>query len=97
MYKIFLTKQTVKECKKRGKKFKEEVKSILSKLSLDPFLPQSEKLSGELNFIYSYHFNFSGTAYRLAYIINEKEKILTVVLIGPRENFYQILRQKLRS
>ena len=97
MYQVFLTKSVVKESKKRGKKFKIELAEILQKLSTNPFTPHAERLSGELHFVYSYHFNFSGTAFRLAYIIAEKEKKLTVLMVGPRENFYKILKQKIKG
>lgn len=96
MYNVFLTKQAAKECKKRGQKFKKEIAEILLKLKINPHPSQSEQLSGELNFIRSYHFSFSGTACRLAYLVDEKEKTLTVIMVGPRENFYKILKQKLK-
>lgn len=95
MYQVFLTKQVSKESKKRGHKFKNELATILQKLSANPFPHSAERLSGELNFIYSYHFNFSGSAYRLAYLVNEKEKTITLVMVGPRENFYKTLKQKI--
>lgn len=95
MFQVFLTKQVVKEDKKRGEKFKKEVIDTLQKLKVNPFPPQSQRLSGELRFVYSYHFNFSGTAFRLAYQVDEKEKTITVLMVGPRENFYQILKQRL--
>lgn len=97
MYSIFLTKQVARESKKRGQKFKKEIAGILLILKSNPHPFRSEQLSGELSFIRSYHFSFSGTAYRLAYLVDEKGKTLTVVLVGPRENFYKILKQKLRS
>jgi len=95
MYQIFLTKQSIKECRKRGDKFKKEMAGILQKLATNPYLPQTSQLSGDLRFIYSYHFNYSGTAFRLAYTVNEREKTVTVLMLGPRKNFYQILKQKL--
>lgn len=95
MYQIFLTKEAVKQCKKQGKVFKKEVSKILIQLKDDPFPPRTEKLTGELKYIYSYHFGFTGTAFRLCYLINEKEKTVTVIMVGPRENFYKILKQKI--
>ena len=95
MYNVYITKEAVKQCKKQGKAFKIEVSKILVQLGENPILPQTEKLTGELKYIYSYHFNYTGTAFRLCYLINEKEKTLTVIMVGPRENFYKILKQKL--
>lgn len=95
MYQVFVTRSVVKESKKRGKAFQKQVTHILEKLSSSPHPFHSEQLTGELEFVYSYHFNFTGTAFRLAYTIDEKEKRLTFVLLGPRENFYKTLKQKL--
>lgn len=96
MYKVYLTRQVEKEAKKQGKEFKNKLTEILQKLSFDPYPPQTERLSGELNFIYSYHFYYSGIAFRLAYLMNEEKNILTAIMIGPRENFYKILKQKIK-
>lgn len=95
MYQVFVTKQVAKESKKRGAKFKDEVVTILNQLVSDPKPANTEILSGTLSFIYSYHFNFSGVAYRLAYQIDEEKKTVTALLVGPRENFYEKLRRKL--
>lgn len=95
MYQVFLTKKVVKESKKRGPKFKKELGEIAQKLAINPHLSGAEQLSGELHHIWSYHFNFSGTAYRLAYLLDEKEKSITILMLGPRENFYKILKQKI--
>lgn len=95
MYKIYLTKQVVKEIRRRGEKFKKKINNILQILINNPNPRQSDTLSGEVKFIHSFHFNFSGTMFRLAYVVDEENKRITVVLIGPRENFYQILRKKL--
>lgn len=96
MYKVYLTKQVEKEAKKQGKKFKDKLTELLRKLSFEAHPIQSERLSGELNFIYSLHFSYSGVAFRLAYLVDEEKKILTAIMVGPRENFYIILKQKLK-
>lgn len=95
MYQIFLTRQADKECKKRKSQFKEKVMNILNILRTNPFPSQSERLTGELNFLYSFHFSFRGTAFRLVYSVEEMKKVITVIMIGPRENFYRTLKQKL--
>lgn len=95
MYQVFLAKQVSKESKKRGQKFKKTLAEILQELGSNPRSSRSEQLSGELNFIWSYHFSFSAVAFRFAYIIDEKHKRLTVIMVGPRENFYKILKQKI--
>ena len=62
MYQIFLTKNAQKEIKKQGKQFKKKATEILQILAAEPIPPQAERLTGELNFIYSYHFSFTGTS-----------------------------------
>ncbi|OGF99415.1 hypothetical protein A3D78_00605 [Candidatus Gottesmanbacteria bacterium RIFCSPHIGHO2_02_FULL_39_14] len=96
MYQIFLTKNAAKEIKKQGKQFKTKAFEILQNLALDPTPPLAERLTGELDFIYSYHFSFAGTSFRLAYTIDKKNISITVITVGPRENFYKILRQKFK-
>ena len=96
MYQIYLTKNAQKEIKKRGKKFKPKASEILQNLAADPIPPQAERLTGELNFIYSYHFSYVGTSFRFAYTVDEENMSITILMVGPRENFYKILRQKLK-
>lgn len=95
MYQIYLSKSAAKAGKKQGKAFVIKIGTILTQLSKNPILRQAERLSGEFNFLYSYHFTNSGTAFRLCYQVDEEAKKITVVLIGPRENFYKILKQKI--
>jgi mRNA interferase RelE/StbE len=95
MYRILITHEAEKEIKKQGQPFKVKIEAILQELCLNPYPPQTEKLSGVLGFLYSLHFSHSGTAFRLAYQVNKTEKTITIVQIGPRENFYEKLRRKL--
>lgn len=93
MYRVVITKRAAKEIKKRGKPFKRHITTIVTSLSTNPTKLQAERLSGELDFLYSHHFSFAGTSYRLAYTIDEEAKTVTIVFIAPRENFYEKLRR----
>ena len=95
VYQVYLSKSAAKTGKKQGKAFDIKIGTILKQLSKTPIPGQAERLSGEFNFLYSYHFTNNGTAFRLCYQVSEEAKTITVVLIGPRENFYKILNQKL--
>lgn len=95
MYQILITKKAEKEIKKRNGNFKKKIKDITDKLSKNPIPTQAKRLTGELNFVYSYHFTYVGSAFRLAYVIDEEKKTLTIVMVAPRENFYKILQRKL--
>ena len=55
----------------------------------------SDRLHGDLEGIWSYHFKKSNVEYRIAYSIEESKKVICVLMIGKRENFYEILRRRL--
>lgn len=95
MYHVFLTREAVKESGKRGKEFESKVSEILKELADSPRNLPAERLAGKLNFIYSHHFGFKGTSFRLCFTMDEMNMKITVVLLGPRENFYKILKKKL--
>ena len=73
---------------------KEQIKSEAREIAKDPY--KCEKLSGFPMNIRSYHFSYKGTAYRIAYDIDKKEKIVYVKLINTRENFYEKLKRMLK-
>ncbi len=54
-----------------------------------------EKLHGELEGVFSYHFRKNKVDYRIAYTVAEASNIVYVVMIGKRENFYEILKRRL--
>ena len=53
-------------------------------------------LSHEFKGLWSYHFNYKGIRYRIVYEIYPKDQIIMVIMVGPREGFYQALRRKVR-
>lgn len=95
MYQIFLTKQAGKDVKKHGRLLQKKLSEIFIKLQGEPFTAHSDRLAGSLNFLYSYHFSYQGSSFRIAYQRDVKIKTITIVAVGPRENFYKILKQKL--
>ncbi len=54
-----------------------------------------EKLHGELEGVFSYHFRKNKVDYRIAYTVEEASNIVYIVMIGKRENFYEILKRRL--
>lgn len=54
-----------------------------------------ESLSGELEGVFSYHFRKNKIDYRIAYTVDESEKIVFILKVGKRENFYEILKRRL--
>jgi len=60
---------------------------------LNPFA--HEKLHGDLEGVVSYHFRMNKVEYRIAYSVDESEQIVYFLMIGKRENFYEILKRRL--
>ncbi|PIR07474.1 hypothetical protein COY65_01940 [Candidatus Jorgensenbacteria bacterium CG_4_10_14_0_8_um_filter_39_13] len=94
MYQVFITPSAKKESKKLPKKARIAAFETAQKLKTNPY--SGEKLSGSLNFLYSFHFKVEGKDYRLAYAIDDKNKLIIVHLIQIRENFYQKLKRSFR-
>lgn len=94
MYQVVITSSAKKESKKLPKKVRITAFEAAQKLKANPYL--GEKLSGSLNFLYSFHFKVEGKDYRLAYAVNDKKKLIIVHLIQIRENFYQKLKRLFR-
>jgi addiction module RelE/StbE family toxin len=66
----------------------------ISKLLSDPYC--GEQLTGILAGIRSFHFSIRAVEYRIAYVVKENEHIVDVLMIGKRQNFYQILTRRLK-
>lgn len=57
---------------------------------------QAETLSHDLKGLWSYHFSYKGTSYRIVYEIYPKDRVVLVIMIGPREGFYEALQRRIR-
>jgi mRNA-degrading endonuclease RelE of RelBE toxin-antitoxin system len=55
---------------------------------------QGSPLSGPLKGIYSYHLHYRRNQYRIAYLYAPEEETLTVLMIGKREDFYDVLSRR---
>ena len=65
----------------------------LERILLDPLA--HDKLHGNLDGVISYHFRMNKVDYRIAYSVEESEQIVYFLMIGKRENFYEILKRRL--
>ncbi len=63
-------------------------------LRSNPFA--GEKLRGELKDFYKLEFTQAGVSYRVAYQVFLKERIILIIYLGTRENFYRELKRKLK-
>jgi addiction module RelE/StbE family toxin len=54
-----------------------------------------EVLHGSLKGISSYHFKRNRVDYRIAFAVKEESKTVYILMVGKRENFYEILQRRL--
>lgn len=66
----------------------------IDKILLDPH-SAGEALHGSLAGISSYHFTRNRVEYRIAFAVKEEVKTVYILMVGKRENFYEILRRRL--
>lgn len=86
--------QVKKDLRKIDNSVQQRIESFhIPKILDSPY--RAEKLIDDLSDIYSYHFRKSNTQYRISYTIDKEKKIVYILMIGKRENFYQILRKRL--
>ena len=52
-------------------------------------------LHGSLEGISSYHFRHNRVEYRIAFACEEESRIVSILMVGKRENFYEILKRRL--
>lgn len=93
-YRIIMAPAAHRRFKKFAPLLQEKVKAEAQILAEDPY--SYEELKGPLKGLRSYKFSFKGTDYRMAYRITEEKKLVEVVLVRPRQNFYKLLRQIIR-
>lgn len=81
-----------KDIKKFDKALKLKVADCIEKIALEPTIGQ--KLTAELSDVYSYHFSYNKSEYRIAYMIKEDEVLIYFISVGSRENFYRQLKRR---
>jgi len=95
MYKIHTLKAVRKDLKRLSKQAAARIVNFcLPQLSKNPHL--GVPLSGNLKGYFKYVFKFQNVSYRITYQIYEKEKVVLVIAIGPREKFYERLLKRIR-
>ena len=65
----------------------------IEKILREPYT--GEKLHGDLEGVFSYHFRKGKVDYRIAYLIEETKKIVYILMVRKRESFYEILKRRL--
>lgn len=72
-----------------------KIKDNLNLIQKNPFIGERNK--GDLKNTYSVDFRYQKTTYEIAYYIKEETNLVLIILIGTRENFYDILKQYIRT
>lgn len=91
MYQIFIANHAKKRIRKFAKDLRTQIYQEASVLKKNPLA--GEKLKGKLSFLYSLHFRYKNTDYRIAYIIDHQKKIIVLQFVDVRENFYEKLKR----
>ena len=55
---------------------------------------QSDELGYAFKGMRSYHFRHKGISYRIIYEVFEEDEIVIIIMIGPREGFYERLKRR---
>jgi mRNA-degrading endonuclease RelE of RelBE toxin-antitoxin system len=58
----------------------------------NPF--ESYELGYAFKGLRSYHFDHKGTSYRIVYEVFEEDRLVVIVMIAPRESFYEKLKRR---
>lgn len=95
MYKIETYSAVKKDIKKLDKKLKKEIKEkYFTDIEKDPF--KATPLSYEFKGLWSYHFSYKGTQYRIVYEIYPKKSVVLIIMIRTREEFYETLKRRIK-
>ena len=95
MFSVSLEKSAQKDFRKLEKPLKNKVLDSLKTISGDP--SSGEPLKDGLSVYRSYHFSSQGKQYRIAYVVYSEPNAVVVIMIGPRENFYDKLKRRVST
>lgn len=91
MYQIRIMPKAEKFIKKQKEKnLKEKIRIALLEIQKNPYI--GEKKIGDLAEIYGFDLFYNKTNYEISYKIYEDKNIVVIILIGTRENFYEVLK-----
>ena len=93
MYKVSYHPRVKKDLKKLDRPVVKEIQEVhIPKILQNP--KESKALVKNLAGIFSYHFRYEKQSYRIAYLIDESQEVVAILLIGKREGFYDVLRRR---
>jgi len=75
------------------RKARERVEDAIENLGEEPRPPKSKKLQGKLAAYRRIDVSGVGVEYRIVYEVRNDELMVVVVLVGPREGIYDLVKQ----
>jgi len=92
-YRIIWDRKSARQIKRFDSQIRKIIKEKVDKLIEDPH--QHPFLSGSLSSLRKMNVSTSSGQYRVAFSIDEKERIIGIIFVGSRENFYKELQRYL--
>lgn len=94
MYKLIIPRSAESDLKKLPSQLQKEI--VFRHLPVIQANPHQGKfLQKQFRKLRKYRLSYLGTEYRIAYKISESVKLITIIMIGSRENFYERLKRRL--
>ena len=94
MFEINAIKAVKRDLKRIDPEAVKEIEAIhLKHIRENPF--ESHDLGYAFKGLRSYHFDYKGTSYRIVYEVFEEDGLVVIVMIAPRESFYERLKRRL--
>ena len=75
------------------RKARERVEDAIENLGEEPRPPKSKKLQGKFGAYWRIDVGGVGVEYRIVYEVRDDELAVVVVLVGPREGIYDLVRR----
>ncbi len=90
-YQVYLSKKAKKQYKNFDQHIQKKIKHNLQQLEENPH--KCFTLTGKYADLRYIKITHKGVDYRVVYDISEDEKVVLVIFLGNRENFYKELRR----
>lgn len=95
MYELKYSPAVIRYLKKlKNKQLKKRFQEALHKIQDDPYCGEAK--TGDLRGLFGLDLYYDRINYEIAYMIEEEQLVIIVILVGTRENFYKELKKYLR-
>jgi len=94
MFQLKGIKAVKRDLKKIDTEVVREIKAVhFRNIQEHPF--KSHALGYAFKGLRSYHFDHKGTSYRIVYEVFEEDKLVVIIMIAPRESYYEKLSRRI--